>query len=384
MPWKETCPMDEKVKFIATWLSGEYAMAQLCRGFGVSRKTGYKRIERYLLEGVAGLEDRSRAPHTHPHALPQAIVSELLAAKRAHPQWGPRLVRDWLRLNHVPQAWPAVSTIGELYRRCQLVRPRRRRARAPVNQAPLRACTAPNEVWSADFKGPFRLGTGRWCYPLTVSDNASRYLLACRGLRAPTERAVWPHFEWAFRHYGLPTVIRTDNGAPFASTALSGLTRLAIGWIKLGIIPERIAPGRPDQNGRHERMHRTLKEATATPPKANAQAQQCAFNRFRTEYNQERPHQALAGKPPGHYYRPSPRAFPTRLPEVTYGPSYLVRRVRHNGEIKLGGNKLYVSETLRGEPVGLQRIDDGRWELYFSHVLLGLIDERLGKVISFN
>lgn len=383
MPWKETCAMDEKVKFIAAWKSGEFSKSELCRAFGISRPTGDKYIERYRLYGLEGLKERSRARHTQAHALSEALIEELLAFKRAHPTWGPRKIRDWLRFHHPQGRWPAASTIGELYKRHGLVKARRRRARTVLSGSVLSACERTNQVWSSDFKGQFRLGSGRWCYPLTVTDNYSRYLLSCQGLSRPSEAQVRPWFERAFRTYGLPEVMRTDNGTPFASVALGGLTRLSVWWVKLGIRVERIAPGQPGQNGRHERMHRTLKEETASPPKATAGAQQRAFNRFCAQYNGERPHEALGGIPPAACYEPSSRAYPQRVAEVEYPEGMQVRRVRSAGDVKWRGKKVYISEALRGELVGLQAIDAERWQVYFSYLALGVLDERLGRIERF-
>ena len=380
MPWEKTCAMDEKLKFIVAWNSGEFGKSALCRAFGISRPTGDKYIERYELYGVDGLAERSRAWHTHPRMLSDALVEELVGYKHRRPTWGPRKIRDWLVLNRPEGQWPAASTIGEVFKRHGLVKTRKRRVRKAVASGPLSHCAGNNQVWSSDFKGQFRLGTGRWCYPLTVTDNHSRYLLACQGLHHPSEAQVWPWFERVFRTYGLPDAMRTDNGAPFASVALGGLTRLSVWWVKLGIRVERIAPGQPGQNGRHERMHRTLKEDTANPPKATWAAQQRAFSRFCAEYNGERPHEALGGVPPGMCYEPSRRAYPERLGEVEYAQEVQVRRVRSNGEMKWRGAKIYVSEALRGERIGLKAIDTGRWQVYFSHLVLGVLDERLGRI----
>lgn len=380
MPWKETCAMDEKVRFIAAWKSGEYGKSELCRAFGISRPTADKYIERYQLAGLDGLKERSRARHSQAHALDEELVAELLGYKQRHPTWGPKKLRDWLVLHQPQRRWPAASTLGEVYKRHGLVKARQRRARTVVSGEALSECKRSNQVWSSDFKGHFRLGTGQWCYPLTVSDNHSRYLLACQGLSHPSEAAVWPWFEGVFRRYGLPEAMRTDNGSPFASVALGGLTRLSVWWMKLGIRVERIAPGCPGQNGRHERMHRTLKEDTASPPEANRAAQQRAFKRFCAKYNGERPHESLGGLTPGMCYEPSSRAYPERVPEVHYPGEMSVRRVRSNGEVKWRGTRVYVSEALRGERIGLQAIDTGRWQVYFAHQALGVLDERLGRI----
>jgi len=372
--------MNEKLKFITTHQSGEYSMAELCRRFGISRKTGYKWICRYERTGISGLEEHSRAPHVHPNAVSLSQVRALLELKYRHSHWGPKKVHDWLLLNRPEHKWPAVSTISELYKRHGLVKPRRRRTRSVAHSQPFKEATASNVVWSADFKGQFRLGNGQWCYPLTMSDNHSRFLLLCRGLARPTYPPVRLWYERVFREYGLPEAIRTDNGSPFASTGLGGLTQLSVWLIRLGIMPERINPGRPDQNGRHERMHRTLKQETANPPRANMNWQQRCFNRFCLEYNEERPHEALGGVPPQRFYSQSARSYPNKIEEVEYRSLLQVRRVRSNGEIKWKGRKIYVSEALRGEPVGLDQIDDELYEVYFSQVKLGVLDERTGKI----
>ena len=381
MPWKKTEPVNERMKFIVAQQSDAFSMTALCERFGISRKTGYKWLKRYAAEGVNGLEAHSRARHTHPNAVKEDVVREILAVKSRYRNWGPKKIRDWLCLNRPIWPLPATSTVGEILKRHGLVKARTSRVRHVPQTAPLSHCVQPNDVWSSDFKGQFRLGNGRYCYPLTVTDNSSRMLLVCKGLYAPTEEGVLPWFERAFREYGLPCAMRTDNGSPFASTALAGLTRLNIWWLKLGIKLERIQPGRPQQNGRHERMHRTLKEETAKPSKGNMSAQQRAFNRFKAEYNQERPHESLKGVPPSRKYKVSYRAYPNTITEVEYDASMTVRRVRTNGEIKWQGDKIYISESLRGEPVGLLPIDNECWEMYFAQQKLGILDERLGRII---
>ena len=383
MPWKKTEPMNERLKFIAAAHDGTYSMTELCEHFGISRKTGYKWLKRFESEGVNGLEERSHANFHHPNAVRETTISEILGVKSRYRNWGPKKVHDWLALNRPQMVVPATSTIGEILKRHGLVRKRSHRVRQVPQTAPLSHCAQPNDVWSSDFKGQFRLQNGRYCYPLTVTDNSSRMLLVCKGLYAPTEAGVLRWYETAFREYGLPCAMRTDNGSPFASVALAGLTRLNIWWLKLGIRLERIQPGWPQQNGRHERMHRTLKEETAKPPKGDMSAQQRAFNRFRMEYNQERPHEALQGVPPIKMYRQSERAYPNKVAEVVYAESMKVRRVRSNGEIKWMGGRVYVTESLRGEPIGLIPIDNDCWAVYFAQLKLGILDDRLGKIIRF-
>ena len=377
MPWEETCQMDEKIKFIAMVKNGDYKFAAICRNFGISRQAGYDLVARYEAEGEKALVPRSRAPHTHTNAISDAMAKKLLDVKAMHVRFGPRKVRDYLTMNGHRGALPAVSTIGELFKRNGLVRPRgKRRARSAPHTEPLRHASAPNTVWSVDFKGQFRMGNGRYCYPLTLSDNASRYLFVCRALAHPTQAAVWPHFRRTFEEYGLPDALRSDNGAPFASTALGGLTRLGVWLLKLGIVLERITPGRPDQNGRHERMHRTLKDYL-DPVRASLAAQQRALEQFRTHYNQERPHEALGGISPAMCHRPSKRQYPDHVPAPEYDDEIEVRRVRSNGQIKWHGKRIFVSEALIGEPVGLQQIDEARWQLLFCRMRLGIINEQL-------
>lgn len=381
MAWRENCPMNEKLKFIAAWQTEEHSISELCRQFNISRKTGYKILARYEKESVDGLKPRSRAPHSSPTKIDKQTSKLLFTTKERFPKWGARKIKRWLEQEHPNEAWPAASTIWDMFKRNGLVNPRKTRAKAPPYTQPFLSCSEPNRVWSADFKGQFKLGTGRFCYPLTISDNYSRFLLSCKALYHPRGDIVMKNFEALFKEYGLPKAIRTDNGPPFASPGLGGLSRLSIWWLKLGIKPERIKPGCPEQNGRHERFHRTLKEATITPPYQNLQAQQRAFNRFMEEYNFERPHEGINGKRPGNIYRTSDKQYPTNLPNVEYAKSYEVRYVRSNGQIKWKGDLIYVSETLHGEPVGLKEIDNGIWGVYFARLKLGNINLKLGRVI---
>lgn len=381
MPWKETCAMDQRVQFIANWFSGDYTKTALCDVYGISRPTGDKWIKRYELLGVEGLKECSRAPHTHPNRVPDAIRQQILDAKLAHQTWGPKKVMDLLRAKDPQERWPADSTAGEILKQAGLVRSRRRRRRVAPYTEPFGTCDRPNRVWSADFKGDFALAGGKRCYPLTISDNYSRYLLQCRGLARPTYQAVRPWFEWVFREKGLPEAIRTDNGAPFASLAVGGLSALSKWFIQLGIRPERIRPGRPGQNGRHERMHRTLKAAAVKPGRYTMAEQQLHFDAFVEEYNNLRSHESLARKTPVSCYAPSERPYPVKLKPVMYDDMVTVRGVRHNGQIKWKGRLLYVSEVLAKEPVGLTQIDNDLWELRYSFHLLGHLDEKAGIIV---
>jgi len=381
MPWKETCAMDQKVRMIGDWLSNGYTITELSQLYEVSRKTIYKWISRYKLEGPSGLIEWSRAPRSHPNATAPEVVKDTVATKLGRQKWGPKKVVAWLREQYPERRWPAVSTAGDILKKEGLVRPRRRKRRTPPYVERFIECNRPNEVWSADFKGQFRMGDGKLCYPLTVVDSSSRYLLFCRGLNRPTFEEVQPWFEWVFREYGLPEAIRTDNGAPFASVGLGGLCRLSIWFIKLGIRPERIEPGHPEQNGRHERLHRSLKEATARPPRGNMQLQQRAFDEFMQEYNFQRPHEALGQKTPASIYEPWRRPYPVRVPEVEYGHDVIVRQVRRNGEIRWKGELIYVSEALAGERVALKQKNEHLWEVRFSFHPLGVLNELTGKTM---
>jgi transposase InsO family protein len=373
--------MDQRVRLIGDWLSGKYTKTDLAESYGVSRPTVYKWLERYETSGIEGLAERSSAPHQPWNRTASWIEERLVEAKIKRPRWGPKKLIARLKATEPWIGWPAVSTAGEILKREGLVKPRRRRRRVAPYTEPFKACDGPNRVWSADFKGQFKTQDNRWCYPLTISDNYSRCLLACRGLLRPTFMETRGWFEWVFREYGLPEAIRTDNGVPFASVALGGLAALSIWWIKLGIRPERIQAGHPEENGRHERMHRTLKDETARPPKANRRAQQAAFNRFMKEYNEQRPHEGLGMKTPVSYYHVSGRAFPNKLEEVVYDKDFQVRRVRHNGEIRWQSRLIYLSETLAKEPVGLKNTDDGKWEVYFSLYKLGEFNERENRFV---
>lgn len=385
MPWKETHVEQERRRFIAACLDrkSDWTMSELCEMFGVSRKTGYKWLERHAEFGLNGLRDQSRAPKSGPNRVADAVVEELLAMRRRHRFWGPRKIVASLQQERPEIVWPAVSTAGEILKRHGLVRARHRRRRAVVHPTGLSVPLEPNDQWSADFKGWFRTRDGQRCDPVTISDGRSRFLLRCRAVPRPDDEGVRPVFRSAFREYGLPLVMRTDNGPPFASTGLGGLTRLSVWWVKLGIGLERITPGKPQQNGRHERMHETLKQETACPPRANGRAQQRAFDQFWYVYNFERPHEALGDTPPAQWYEASPRAYPEAEPQVEYPGHFEVRQVRHSGEIKWRGEFLYVSEALIGEPVGLEQISDRHWRMSFGTLPLGLLDDHPGKLLAY-
>ena len=379
MPWDEVSVDDAKVRFIEELRSGRYRMSELCSRHGISRQTGYKYRDRYAAEGVAGLAERSRAPREHGRATDAELVERLLALRRQHPTWGPKKLLAVLRRADPEQAWPAPSTGSEILRRAGLSEPRRRVRRPEPQERPFGAVSGPNDTWCVDFKGWFRTGDGRRCDPLTVTDAASRFLLGLE-LVTPTGEGVWPVMMGLFREYGLPRAIRSDNGPPFASTGAGGLTRLSVCWAKLGIDLERTQPGCPYQNGRHERMHGTLKAECCRPAAATPAAQQARFDAFRDEYNEQRPHEALGQVPPGSLYQPSPRRLPDRVPEPEYGADDLVRRVRSNGEVKWRNSLLFLSEALAGEPVGIREQADGLWLVRFAAVPVAIIDHRTNKI----
>lgn len=378
MPWRETCAMRERLRFIALFEEGDATMSALCREFGISRKTGYQLLARYAAEGEDGLRDRSHAAHHHPHKVSETVEERIVALRARRPTWGARKLRARLELDDPAVSWPAASTIGDVLHRHGLVIPRRRRIRTPADTSPFADCTGPNDSWCIDYKGWFRTQDGRRCDPLTISDAHSRYLLRCQAVRRVDTHCARPLLEATFREYGLPLAIRSDNGPPFASRGVGGLSRLSVWWIRLGIKPERIAPGRPSQNGRHERMHGTLKRDACQPAASTRREQQRRFDAFRRTYNEERPHEALGNVPPGMVYRPSPRPFPARVPGVVYPDHWQVRMVRQNGEMRWHGNHIFIGEVLGGEPIALQESDDGSWLVHFGPVLLGSIN-RAGK-----
>lgn len=381
MPFAETSLMDERLCFVAACLRGEEPMALLCARYGISRKTGYKWLGRYREAGMSGLTDRSRAPHTVPHEVDRAVAEQILALRHRYPTWGPRKLLARLQQDAPQVAWPAASTAGDLLRRHGLVSARLRRTRAPGNAGPLGAPLAANESWSADLKGWFRTRDGVRCEPLTISDNYSRYLFTCQAVPRVGFEQVQPHFVRVFREHGLPQAIRTDNGAPFAHRlGLGGLTRLSVWFLKLNVWPDRIAVGRPDQNGRHERMHRTLAQDTASPPAATLALQQARFDDWRQTYNTVRPHEALGQRSPGQVHCRSARAFPEVLRPWEYPLDHHVRRVNVKGYFKWRHGVLYLSEALAREKVGLVQDDDGNWIIRYRNFDLAILDDRLNEI----
>lgn len=374
--------MDERTKFVVEVEEGDFTMAELCRQYGISRETGYTWWRRYEEGGWDALKNRSRAPRVHPNQMSERTAEQVLEFRRRHKYWGPRKLRKWLGDHEAGQEWPSTSAIGALLKREGLTVPRRPRRRTPPYQEPFAACDQPNAVWCADFKGWFRTGDGERCDPLTISDATTRYLLRCLAVNRPDYEHAWAVFDATFREYGLPGAIRTDNGAPFASRGLGGLSRLSVGWMKLGIRPERIEAGHPEQNGRHERLHRTLKAETAQPPAENRRAQQRRFDRFRAEYNEDRPHEALGQETPASLYVLSPRIYPARLLEVEYPSEMVVRKVRPSGAMKWNGAEVFVSDVLEGESIGLLPLDGRNYRLYFMGVPLAIFDAYKLKIVA--
>jgi putative transposase len=372
MPWKETCSMDERVRLIALWNEGQTGVSELSRSFGISRKTIYKWLARYEQAGAAGLTDGLPIARNHPHATPEAVVAALVELRKERPTWGPKKLRA--RLAQLGVMVPAVSTVGELLKKHGLVKPRRRRVYPPRQPSELAQTTLPNDTWCADFKGHFQLGDKTRCYPFTLTDQVSRYLLKCEAVERQDTICVKQHFERAFREYGLPLRIRSDNGSPFASTGIGGLSELSVWWLRLGVTPERIEPGKPQQNGRHERMHRTLAEETTRPAAGNVTAQQLAFDRFRGDYNNVRPHEALGQSAPVTQYSNSPRAMPDKPKSPEYPDGMRVLKVDPKGNVKpLNQTKVQLSNLLSGDYVGLLESGERACQIFYGNVMLATV-----------
>jgi transposase InsO family protein len=368
--------MEEKLRFILEYEQRERTMTELCQRYQITRETGYVWVRRYRAIGLEGLLERSRARQRHENQTPEDIERMVLELRQAHMSWGPRKLKRVLKRDEPGREWPAASTIGAVLKRAGLVVGRRKRHKTPPYSEPLAHADAPNRVWCADFKGWFRTGDGERIDPLTISDAHSRYLLRCQAVEKTDTARVQAIFEAAFREYGMPAAVRTDNGAPFASRALAGLSRLAVWWMKLGIVPERIEAGHPEQNGRHERMHRTLKQETIQPAAANRREQQRVMDRFRQEYNQVRPHEALGMETPAAIYQSSLRRFPARLPEPEYPETMLVRSVQQHGRIEWNKHEVFVSEVLWGERIGFLPVDEHMYTVYFCQFPIARFDSR--------
>ena len=370
--------VDQRLSFVLAVEAGEEPVSWLCKEHGISRKTGYKWLDRYRAGGVAELLDRSRAPHRAGRSTPAELAEKIIELRRVRPYWGPRKIVARLEALHPDLPWPAPSTADAILRRAGLVSARRLRRRPP-QAGELVTPERPNQVWAVDHKGWVSLGDGSRCEPLTLADGYSRFLLAVSCGAGTSAAEARPVMERAFHTYGLPEVIRSDNGSPFATASPTGLSALSVWWIKLGIRPERITPGRPQQNGRLERLHLTLLESLR-PPAENRLAQARRFEAFRQEYNHQRPHQALDQLTPSRFYSPSPRPMPKRLPEPEYGSDLTIRKVRSNGEIKWRGNLVQISHALAGEGVAIEEVERG-WRVWFYRQPIGLIDHR-GRKLS--
>jgi putative transposase len=382
MPWQESNLMDERLKFVARLLDGE-KMAGVCREFGISRKTGYKIFNRYKDCGLEGLQDYSRRPQRHANQLPFQVERAILRIKRDRPSWGAPKIREKILREYPAIKAPAKSTVHAVLDRHGLVK-RRKARRYKAQGTGLQDTHRPNGLWCADYKGEFMLGNRRYCYPLTISDYSSRYLLACEGLESTKETFAFTQFERVFKEYGLPDAIRTDNGVPFSSpNALFGLSRLSVWWLRLGISIERIKPGNPQQNGRHERMHLTLKKEATKPPGYNFLQQQGKFDDFQEQYNNDRPHEALNMKYPGELYTPSARVY-DRLAEPEYPFHDRVVRVTRCGRICIGRRKINLSAVFAGQTVGIREVSNQIWLVSFMQFDLGYFDEDECRVEPIN
>jgi transposase InsO family protein len=368
--------MDQRTQFIADYLRESLSVTELCDLYNVSRKTGYKWIDRYLRSGPAGLEEHSRRPRRSPNATSEEIVSAILESRRRHPSWGAKKLLAILGKRHRRWDFPGRSTVCDILSRHGMVPKKRQRRRIGHPGKPTTSILAPNDLWCADYKGQFKTGDGIYCYPLTVTDGFSRYLLGCQALYSTAVKGAKPVFTRLFKEYGLPKRIRTDNGVPFATNTLARLSALSAWWVRLGVLPELIEPGKPQQNGRHERMHRTLKAEATRPAAGSLAAQQKKFNCFQTEFNHERPHEALDQQTPASLYQSSPREMPNKLPPLEYPDRFEVRYVSANGGIRWNSDWVNVSIVCAGEYVGLEEIDNGIWNVYFGPLKLGRLLER--------
>lgn len=372
--------MDAKVAFILDWKSGKYPVSDLCAQYGISRKTGYKWIERFMRCGPDGLFERSHAPRESPHRTAAEVEQAIVDLRLLHPSWGAKKLIWSLERRRPELELPGRSTVCEILKRNDLVVPKRRPRPVGHPGRPSVKVERPNDSWSVDFKGQFKTGDGQYVYPLTVTDNHTRYLLGCQALAGPQLEPTQAVLERLFRQHGLPSRLRSDNGSPFAAYSLGRLSRLSVWLLKLGVMPELIEPGKPQQNGRHERMHRTLKDETTRPASANARAQQKRFDQFRKEFNEERPHEALDGLVPADLYKASERAMPSKLLSPEYPDRYEVRYVSANGGIRWKSRWVNVSSVLIGENVGLEEVDEGQWDVYFANYRLGRLHERFMRI----
>lgn len=382
MTWKVQNLVNQRKTFVMAHISGVSSLAELCRQFDVSRKTGHKWVQRFFEGGMPALMDRSRAPHAHPSAIDEATIDAIVTLKERHPTWGAKKLRNRLLVIEPDVAWPSESSFSRILKRRGLVETRKRRRRTPLAEPFLARADEPNHIWCVDYKGKFRMNQ-KYCHPLTVSDAKSRFVLCCSDTGAERTEVAQTAFENTFREYGLPLRIRSDNGTPFASTGLGGLSRLSVWWIKLGILPERTRPGHPQDNGMHERMHRTLKAETANPPRATKKEQQEAFDRWRFEFNHERPHEALGMLTPASQYQPSSRKMPDEIGDPEYPSHFEVRRLHRSGCLKFLRGYATLGSILGHEAIGLEPVDDGFYQVWFGPIYLGLLAEQAGSKLNF-
>jgi len=381
MPWEVISQMDLKKELVNDWNAGCFSITDLSHKYGVSRPTVYKWLSRYELFGTEGLKEKSRAPNSCPHRTSTEILELVVKEKLKNRKRGPRKVRAQLQRKYPDLELPSISAIHNFLKKEGLVESRKLRKRVPPYTEPFSRCNAPNDVWSIDYKGKFPLQNGQVCYPLTISDNYSRYLLGCKALEGPRYVPTRRYIESVFREYGLPDAVRTDNGPPFAGRSIGGLSRLMIWWIQLGIIPERIKKGCPEQNGRHERMHGSLKREALTPPVYDLKEQQIVMDAYKLEYNHNRPHEALNDLTPGDYYERSWRPYVEKPHPPDYSHDFLVRSVHLGGELRFMNRTFFLSGLLAGHRVGLKEIADGLWQIQFSFYALGTLDLRKNKIL---
>lgn len=374
MPWMEESKMEQRFRFVLKVQEDDMSVAAACREFNISRPTGYKWLKRYEEEGLEGLEDRPSVPAEIPHKTDEELETKICTLRRHQPELGPKKLRAWLEREYPDADWPAPSTIGAILRRNGLIEEQTQRRKTPPATDPLEEADAPNRIWSADFKGQFELDDGSMCFPLTVTDNYSRMILGCYALPSTKGGPVQEGFEEVFAEYGLPDAIRTDNGAPFASRAARGLSALSAWWLSLGIEHERIEPGEPQQNGRHERMHLTLKRHTARPAAGTMEAQQKQFDEFTRFFNELRPHESLDQTPPRRHHQTASRELSDASTELSYPECDLERNVTVNGNMWFANAKTYVSKALTGYRVGLVEADVDVWVIRFAGKDVGLVE----------
>ena len=379
MPWKGVTVTEQRQRFLEDYQLNYYSITELAERFCISRKTAHKWINRFEMNGHSGFHELSRRPRCSPYQTDKGIVEALVKTRKAHPRWGPKKLLDLMQKRNPERKLPAISTAALILKRNELVKPRRRYRRAHPG-CPKSVPAGPNDIWAADYKGQFRLKNGKYCFPLTVSDLSTRFILGIDAHPAISLEKTFAYFRGLFETYGLPNRIRTDNGVPFASNALARLSQLSVWFIKLGIYPELIEPGKPQQNGVHERMHRTLKEEATIPPASSLRAQQKKFDLFREEFNDVRPHEAIGMKRPAQIYQASERRMPKRIETYDYPAHFLVRRVSRAGTIRMFHNQVFVSNTLQEDYVGLEEVADAVYDLYFCFYQIGRYELQLNKI----